>query len=559
MRSLKTVLKSFAGYAMLSAIVLAAVSCGKNDEPTVPPRQETPNNPNNPTTPEPQPEITVTVPSGTDNSVNFRQDADRIDIALSANFSASYELLVSGDHDWLYLDRTSGTVSESTSGKITLYANRRGLEPGIHDCTLIVSTEKVRKEIPVKIDIAEFVPFGSLRKVTSCDSRLAVTFAGFYKRDGHINLKYKITNNGDDIHGLKLWSHPNYTYFTDDVSRYDKDSGLWSILGNQSGTGDLTTSLRAGETIVCLHELPGGNGVPSGLMDAHLMIYTYGIGDWSCAGKYIDFTGLECEDLDNFNPDYRPTPPPAPEPDPQITIGESSLDFSTDLKKLALSLTTDRPVHYQIKTSETWLAVRQPEGDLSAGQQISLEFRVNRMNLTAGEYKAEITVSTPFQSIVVPVRMTVTEFVPYGQCGYITYCDARLPVTFNGCYKSGDDVTLMFFIRNTSGQNISGLKLWQHPNFTYFADNSGNRYTKDTGTYAKIGSASGTGDLTTRIAAGEAIHCTFTIRNVAHNASSFTTGVLRIYNYGTGDFPCNDKEIVFTNLTWTNLDTLFDF
>lgn len=183
---------------------------------------------------------------------------------------------------------------------------------------------------------------------------------------------------------------------------------------------------------------------------------------------------------------------------------------------------------------------------------------VNRMNITAGEHKAEITITTPYQKVVVPVYMVVTEFVPYGRFGSISFCDSRLPVTFNGCYKSGNDVTLMFFIRNDSGKNISGLKLWQHPNYTYFIDDLGNRYTKDTGTYANIGSASGTGDLTTRLDARTSIHCSVTIHNVNRNAKYLKSVVLRVYNYGTGDFECTDKEIIFTNVHWTNLDTLFD-
>ncbi len=548
---------------------LMTVSCGKDDgpgEPPAPPTPErpdtpdepdTPDTPEDPDTPENQPAITVETPSGTDGTVKFNSDADRMDISLTANFSAPYTLMLSGDYGWLFVDKNAGNISEEGKTTVTLYANRRGMDVGTHRCNLIVETEDVKKEVPVEIDITEFVPFGSYKKITSCDSRLVVTFAGCYKRDGYMNLEYTITNNGDDIRGLKLWSHPNYTYFNAAGRRYDKDSGLTSVLGSQSGTGDISTPVRSGETIRCSHRFPIGENLPADGIDAHLMIYNYGTGDWNCAGKYIDFLGLECENLDNFNPDYRPTPPPAPEPDPQITVDVASLDFSTDMNKMALSFQADRNVNFRVSTSEKWLMASRYEGDAVAGQPVKVYFTVNRFNLEPGKYDATINISTSFQSIDIPVSMTIAEFKPYGACSDISSCDYRLPVTFYGCYKSGNDVTLMYKVRNTSDESISGFKLWQNPNFTYFIDNLGNRYTKDSGTFAVLGSQSGTGDISTRLAPNETILCSFTIKNVHRNASSFTTVVARLYNYGTGDFQCQGKEIVFSNVLWTDLDILF--
>ena len=538
-----------------AAMSLCLLSCGK-DEPDSPASH--PVTPPTTDQPETQPNITVTFPNANDNSVNFRQDINKLQVSVAANFSASYELTVSGASDWMFVDKSSGTLTKGASTIITIYANRRGLYPGVYHCTLTIVSGDVRKDIPIEVTVTEFEPLGSYRKISTCDGRLVINFTGCYKRNNRVNLTYTITNNGEDIRGLKFWSNPVYSYFSDDTRRYDKDNGLSSSLGNQSGIGDLSVSFPKGETISCSHSFPVDEKGLSGLLDAFLMIYNYGTGDWECAGKYIHFADLECEDLDNFDPDYRPTPPPAPEPDPQLFVSASSLDFSTDRTALSLSIRADRNVHFKVESSEAWLVPEVIEGDLAGEEERKLTFRVNRYGLSKAEYNATIKLSTPFESIEIPVSMTITEFKPYGSCRELVSCDSRLQMIFNGCYKKGTTVVLEFYIRNVSGEKINGLKLWQHPTFTYFTDNLGNRYNKDTGTVAKLGTKTGTGDLTTAVNNDEAIMCSFTINNVNRNATSFSNGVVRLYNYGTGDFPCREREVSFSDITWTDLDTLFD-
>ncbi len=279
---------------MLTLTVIATTSCSDNE-------------------PDNSPTITVASQSGQDDSlgidgtVDFKQDADRMQISVSANISTEYVLKVSGDSDWLFVDKASGSFTAGQSKTITLYANRRGLDPGIHNCNLIVSAAEIEKEIPLSIDITEFAPLGYCRKVYSCDERLSVQFRGCYKRNGYVTLKYRITNNGADIKGLKLWQNPYYSYFTDNGTKYDTQNGdMSSILGSQSGIGDLMTPIRSGETINCSHKFYIGDKMPSNSLSAHLFIHNYGTGDWNCTGDYVDFYDLECEDLDNFNPDYRP-------------------------------------------------------------------------------------------------------------------------------------------------------------------------------------------------------------------------------------------------------------
>jgi len=289
-------LKSIVSAAALTLAALVVTSCGDDDEPNPPTVSDDDNN------------LTISVESqsGQDGTVDFGQNADRLQISVSANVSTEYVLKVSGDSDWLFVDKASGSFVAGQSQTVTLYANRRGLDPGVHDCKLIVSAGGVDKEVPVSVNITEFAPLGYCRKYTSCDDRLSVQFRGCYKRDGYVMLKYRITNNGDDIRGLKLWSHPSHSYFTDNGTRYDKDSGMTSVFGSQSGTGDLMTPLRSGETINCVHMFRVGDKMPSSSLAAHMMIYNYGTGDWQCTGKYIDFYDLECENLDSFDPDYRP-------------------------------------------------------------------------------------------------------------------------------------------------------------------------------------------------------------------------------------------------------------
>lgn len=542
------------GILAVALFAVLSTSCDKEDEPINNEKQ------GNQTTPEEDsPTITVTLPSGQTGIASFGQNSDKMQIYVTANFSADYELRVSGNSDWLYVDKANGSLVANQSKTVTLYANRRGMDAGTRNCTLIVSTNKTNKEIPVSVDITEFAPFGSYRQASSCDSRLNVEFRGCYKKDGYVTLTYRITNNGDDIRGLKLWSHPNYSYFNDNGIRYDKDNGnMTSVFGSQSGNGDLTTPVRNGETINCSHTFHIGTNLPSNALSAHLMIYNYGTGDWQCSGKYIDFYDLECEDLDNFDPNYRPTPPPTPEPDPQLSVATTSLDFSTDLTKQSLSISADRDVHYQVSVDKSWLVPSQNEGDINGGEATQLTFHVNRFNIASGNHNATVTISTPFQTIEIPVTMTITEFKTYGNCEDITPCDYRLPVTFLGCYKSGNNVTIMYSVKNNSGVNISGFKLWQHTTYTYFVDNLGNRYNKDTGLYSALGSQSGTGDLMTPIANGETITCYFILSNVNSQATSITTAVAGLYNYGTGDFQCEQKSVIFSNITWTNLDTLFD-
>ena len=72
-----------------AAMSLCLLSCGK-DEPDSPPSH--PVTPPTTDQPETHPNITVTFPNANENSVNFQQDINKLQVSVAANFSASYEL-----------------------------------------------------------------------------------------------------------------------------------------------------------------------------------------------------------------------------------------------------------------------------------------------------------------------------------------------------------------------------------------------------------------------------------------------------------------------------------
>ncbi len=236
----------------------------------------------------------------------------------------------------------------------------------------------------------------------------------------------------------------------------------------------------------------------------------------------------------------------------EVTADVTNLDFGTDLSEMRVNINSNGNVQLDvtIPSDYGWLMVTPNTANIIAGSTTVLNFKAIRKGLYPGIYSSNIVVKAGDKTLMLNSVMEVTEFDPYGRCGSITPCDSRLPVTFTGCRRVGNDVVLEYTVTNNGPTAIKMFKLWTNQNYTSFIDNHHNSYTNLTGITHTLGSNSGTGDIFSPIPQGGTIRCKSVVKNVASAASSFDVVTLRLYNYGTGDWECANKTVTFRNVVW---------
>ena len=140
-----------------------------------------------------------------------------------------------------------------------------------------------------------------------------------------------------------------------------------------------------------------------------------------------------------------------------------------------------------------------------------------------------------------------------GTCENIVSCDPGIDVEFCGCYRRGGTVKVAFEVTNLTENKNNGFKVWTLPAYTYFTDNEGNTYNKDTDMSVRWGGEEGNGDMMAPISSGGKLYCEFTIRGVASSAESFTVAHIKASTYGTGDFTCKTDYINLYDVEWHTL------
>lgn len=149
--------------------------------------------------------------------------------------------------------------------------------------------------------------------------------------------------------------------------------------------------------------------------------------------------------------------------------------------------------------------------------------------------------------VVIAVLMPLAVWAG-GRCGSVKSCDRRYDVKFINCYREGPNVKLSYEVTN-NGPAVKQLKLWLAPAFTNFTA-GGTVYNKDRGLVnSTLGTASGIGDLFVPLGAGQSVIVTHTIK-VPASTHKFDKVNVRLFNYGTGDWQCANKDVHFTNVEW---------
>lgn len=545
---IKSLIKPFSTLLLLLASFVV-VSCGDSDDPQ-PPR---------PVNPDPEEETFSLKVAG---ATSFGQESKTLKFTVTPDRSTNYKIGVKGEHDWIFLAPKTdddGYFVKDRPVEVELYANRRGVSSGRHTCTLVFQTEEGNFDVPVSIDIDRFVPYGGYRKVATCDPRYEVTFAGCWKRNGYVNLQYFIKNNGEDVKSLKFWANPYYSWMYDEGMTFNVESGsMESWLGTQSGIGDLMTPVASGQTITAGHVVYVGSYAPTKELGGHFATYNYGTGDWQCAGKVISFEGLDCEDLDNFNPNYTPIAPEDPKPKFSLEVVGSTSFGPTD-KSITFSIKPDRDIDYIATISATsnfaWFSSEtNVEGTFKKDTPVDITLYATRRGVEAGKHTCTIDIATADGSVAIPVTIEIDRFVPYGSCKEIKSCDPRYEVTFAGCFKSQGKLYINYNIKN-NGNDVKQLKYWTNRHYTWLNDGVvGFNIESGHNMYSIFGSQSGTGDLMTPIANGQTISVSHRFDVGDYLPTKKLGGPISIYNYGTGDWQCSGKVIYFEGLDCEDLD-----
>jgi len=95
-----------------------------------------------------------------------------------------------------------------------------------------------------------------------------------------------------------------------------------------------------------------------------------------------------------------------------ISVSPLSLDFGTITTALEANLTNQSTIKtnwsISIPSNVGWLSVTPASGEISAGQSVTLNFRINRTGLAVGIYQTTVKITAGSQEISVPVTMEVS-------------------------------------------------------------------------------------------------------------------------------------------------------
>lgn len=241
-----------------------------------------------------KPQLTVDI-----QALDFSSDKNSLEMPITVTEETKCD--ISTHHSWLIPESKTLDLKPGTN-KLTLKVDRYSKPIGDYSSSVILQTDGQRVEIPVNMTVDHFMPYGKCESLTSCDSRIGVTYYGCYKSGRDVKLMFQVSNlSSSDINGFKLWTHPTYTYLIDDKgNRYDKDSGMSAVLGNKSDTGDIMIPIASGETVLC--QLNIQNVADNAQSFTHVVagMYNYGTGDFTCSGKSIELQNVEWDDIDKL-------------------------------------------------------------------------------------------------------------------------------------------------------------------------------------------------------------------------------------------------------------------
>lgn len=187
---------------------------------------------------------------------------------FSHNDATSYELFTRGIDGWLLFSEVEGTIptynpanETGTAEKITVFAQRDGLDAGTYTGVVIVRSDLGDLEIPVSMTVSESGNTGGNTGsvvVESPHSDLPVTLQNVVRSGSNVTLTFSIQNNsGKDLTQLKLYSSymgVKFGAYDDLGNSYDASNVQEIKIGNKTSGGaayEIWPQFPEGVKLVC--------------------------------------------------------------------------------------------------------------------------------------------------------------------------------------------------------------------------------------------------------------------------------------------------------------------
>lgn len=388
---------------------------------------------------------------------------------LSYYGSTSYMLSVKETGiSWLTLSKTSGTIPQFDAATpamketVEVSVSRTGLEAGDYSCTLVVRSDLADLEVPVTMTVKE--------SGTKLEVEPKTIDFGQEKATATFTLK----NVGNT--GAFDWTIP-------------APSVDWLTATPLSGT------LAMGKTATVTLSLDRSKLT-------------------AAAGTSITVNGGGESVQVTVSADVKPQR--------EFKVQPSSLAVGTAETASFTMYSNHGATSYQLLTKENvaWLAFSKATGTVAEDGMETIQVKINRESLAAGNYQATIIVRTDLGDTEIPVSMTVEAAAAVGD-GKIISCSDDLEFTLGTCKLSGTTATIEFTVKNI-GNATKELRLYGGNYSSYAYDDRGDMYTESDLSVAISGTES-PNSVYTSLPADVFVKAYLKIKNVTDEAALFTS------------------------------------
>lgn len=390
---------------------------------------------------------------------------------LSYYGSTSYMLSVKETGiSWLTLSKTSGTIPQFDAANpamketVEVSVSRTGLEAGDYSCTLVVRSDLADLEVPVTMTVKE--------SGTKLEVEPKTIDFGQEKATATFTLK----NVGNT--GAFDWTIP-------------APSVDWLTATPLSGT------LAMGKTAT----------VTLSLDRSKLTV---------AAGTSITVNGGGESVQVTVSADVKPQR--------EFKVQPSSLAVGTAETASFTMYSNHGATSYQLLTKENvaWLTFSKATGTVAEDGMETIQVKINRESLAAGNYQATIIVRTDLGDTEIPVSMTVEAAAAVGD-GKIISCSDDLEFTLGTCKLSGTTATIEFTVKNI-GKGTTTLKFYGgYFADTYAYDDQGNKYVGYDDFHVALAGTETGNYVETNLPADVFVKGYLKIKNVADKAALFSS------------------------------------
>lgn len=370
---------------------------------------------------------------------------------------------------WLTLSKTSGTIPQFDAANpamketVEVSVSRTGLEAGDYSCTLVVRSDLADLEVPVTMTVKE------------SDTKLSVEPKTIDFGQEKATATFTLKNVGNT--GAFDWTIP-------------APSVDWLTATPLSGT------LAMGKTAT----------VTLSLDRSKLTV---------AAGTSITVNGGGESVQVTVSADVKPQR--------EFKVQPSSLAVGTAETASFTMYSNHRATSYQLLTKENvaWLTFSKTTGTVAEDGMETIQVKINRESLAAGNYQATILVRTDLGDTEIPVSMTVEAAAAVGD-GKIISCSDDLEFTLGTCKLSGTTATIEFTVKNI-GKGTKDLTLYGgNYSETYAYDDQGNKYER-TNVAVSIANTETPSYISTDLPADVFVKGYLKIKNVYDEAALFSS------------------------------------